>query len=81
MTVALPSASPVKKDTVFLRFLRGGTSTTGEEGRGGGGDGGRLPAAETAAEVLSGRPLLASPKAGGKTDNCHRGPDTDRNEV
>lgn len=65
----LPSPSPVKKDTVFLRFLRGGTSTTGEEGRGGGGEGGRLPAAVAAAP--SGRLSVASPEAGGKTDRCH----------
>lgn len=38
----LPSFSSVENETVFLRFLRGGTRTTGDEGRGYGGDGGRL---------------------------------------
>lgn len=30
----LASFSPVENETVFLRFLRGGTRTTGEDGRG-----------------------------------------------
>lgn len=30
----LLSFSPVENETVFLRFLRGGTKTTGDEGRG-----------------------------------------------
>lgn len=30
----LLSFSPVENETVFLRFLRGGTRTTGDEGRG-----------------------------------------------
>lgn len=38
----LPSFSLVENETVFLRFLRGGTRTIGDDGRGYGGDGGRL---------------------------------------
>lgn len=54
----LLSFSPVEKETVFLRFLRGGTRTMGDEGRGYGGDGGRLVGAAVASALLS----LASPE-------------------
>ena len=53
---ALLSFSPVENETVFLRFLRGGTRTMGDEGRGYGGDGGRLVGA-----VVSGLLSLVSP--------------------
>lgn len=55
----LLSFSPVEKETVFLRFLRGGTRTIGDEGRGYGGDGGRLVGA---AVVVSALLSLVSPK-------------------
>ncbi len=51
-------SSPVENETVFLRFLRGGTRTTGDEGRGYGGDGGRLVGAAVVTALLS----LASPE-------------------
>lgn len=54
----LLSFSPVENETVFLRFLRGGTRTTGEEGRGYVGDGGRLLGAAVVSALLS----LASPE-------------------
>ncbi len=54
----LLSFSPVENETVFLRFLRGGTRTIGEEGRGYGGDGGRLVGAPVVSALLS----LASPE-------------------
>lgn len=53
---ALLSCSAVEKETVFLRFLRGGTRTTGDDGRGYGGDEGRL----TDAAVVSALLVLAS---------------------
>lgn len=55
---ALLSFSSVEKETVFLRFLRGGTRTIGDEGRGYGGDGGRLVGADVVSVLLS----LASPE-------------------
>lgn len=54
----LVSFSPVEKETVFLRFLRGGTRTMGEDGRGYGGDGGLF----VGAAVASALPSLASPE-------------------
>lgn len=54
---ALLSFSPVENETVFLRFLRGGTRTIGDEGRGYVGDGGRLEGT-VASALLS----LASPE-------------------
>lgn len=54
----LLSFSPVEKETVFLRFLRGGTRTIGDEGRGYGGDGGRLLGAVFVSGLLS----LVSPE-------------------
>lgn len=54
----LLSFSSVENETVFLRFLRGGTRTTGDEGRGYGGDGGRLLGAVAVSALLS----LASPE-------------------
>lgn len=49
----LLSFSSVENETVFLRFLRGGTRTTGDEGRGYGGDGGRLVGAGAVSALLS----------------------------
>lgn len=54
----LVSSSSVENETVFLRFLRGGTRTTGDEGRGNEGDGGRLTDAGETSALLS----LASPE-------------------
>lgn len=54
----LLSLSPVENETVFLRFLRGGTRTMGDDGRGYGGDGGRFVGAAVASALLS----LASPE-------------------
>lgn len=54
----LLSRSPVENETVFLRFLRGGTSMTGDDGHGYGGDGGRLEGAV----FDSALPSLASPE-------------------
>lgn len=55
---ALLSFSSVEKETVFRRFLRGGTRTIGDEGRGYGGDGGRLEGAVVLSALLS----FASPE-------------------
>lgn len=54
----LLSFSPVENETVFLRFLSGGTRTMGDDGRGYGGDGGRFVGAAVASALLS----LASPE-------------------
>lgn len=54
----LLSFSAVENETVFLRFLRGGTRTIGDDGRGYGGDGGRLVGAAVVSALLS----LASPE-------------------
>lgn len=54
----LPSFSPVENETVFLRFLRGGTRTIGDDGRGYGGNGGRL----VDAAAVSALPFFASPE-------------------
>lgn len=51
-------SSSVENETVFLRFLSGGTRTTGEEGRGYGGEGGRL----VDAAAVTALPLSASPE-------------------
>lgn len=48
----LLSCSAVEKETVFLRFLRGGTRTTGDDGRGYGGDDGRLGGAAVSALLV-----------------------------
>lgn len=61
----LLSFSPVENETVFLRFLRGGTRTIGDDGRGYGGDGGRLEDAIVVSALLS----LASPE--GKKSNIY----------
>lgn len=49
----LPSFSSVENETVFLRFLSGGTRTMGDEGRGYGGDGGRLFGASPLQSLVS----------------------------
>lgn len=49
---ALLSCSAVEKETVFLRFLRGGTRTTGDDGRGYGGEDGRLGGAAVDSVLL-----------------------------
>lgn len=49
---ALLSCSAGEKETVFLRFLRGGTRTTGDDGRGYGGEDGRLGGAAVASALL-----------------------------
>lgn len=49
----LPSFSSVENETVFLRFLRGGTKTLGEEGRGHGGDGRCLGGAAGVSVLMS----------------------------
>lgn len=48
----LLSCSAVEKETVFLRFLRGGTRTTGDDGRGYGGDDGCLGGAAVVSALL-----------------------------
>lgn len=48
----LLSCSAVENETVFLRFLRGGTRTTGDDGRGYGGDDGRLGGAAASALLV-----------------------------
>lgn len=48
----LQSCSAVENETVFLRFLRGGTRTTGDDGRGYGGEDGRLASAAIVPAVL-----------------------------
>lgn len=53
----LLSFSSVEKETVFLRFLRGGTRTIGDVGRGYGGEGGCLVGA-----VVSALPSFVSPE-------------------
>lgn len=42
----------MENETVFLRFLRGGTRTTGDDGRGYGGDDGRLGGAAVVSALL-----------------------------
>lgn len=49
---ALLSYSAGEKETVFLRFFRGGTRTTGDDGRGYGGEDGRLGGAAVASALL-----------------------------
>lgn len=61
---SLLSFSSVEKETVFLRFLSGGTRTTGEEGRRCSADGGCFEGSVVVCALIS----FASPK-GNKVTN------------